>query len=52
MSLFFGGQIAKVKRKKKELKGKDDLKNSSERTSVQGLVGRAKYPYLRAMVYR
>lgn len=44
------GQIAQKKKteEKKELKGKDDLKKSSERTSFQNLVGRAKYPYLRA----
>lgn len=34
------GQIAN----KKKLKGKDDLNNSSERTSFQILVGRAIYP--------
>lgn len=29
---------------RKNQRGKDDLKNSSERASFQNLVGRAKYP--------
>lgn len=38
-SLFFDADC-----KKKKIGGKDDLKDSSERTSFQILVGRAIYP--------